>query len=155
MSMFFSWEKDSLYLQRICCLVGETDIIIQVTIQNCKSNNRSCHRIQQRLRMINSESVRPHRGNNAWTEWWCKWEYSGHGGGGGAGHPLQRQETCGQKHVEAWKGKREWELQLIKDYRIWWSWRFWQSQESFILLIKALLSTYHLPLYDLTFNYMM
>lgn len=30
-----------------------------------------------------------------------------------------------------------------------------ESGESFILLIKALLSAYHLPLYDLTFNYMM
>ena len=34
----------------------QTDITIQVAIQNCKSN-RSCHRIQQRLRMITSLRV--------------------------------------------------------------------------------------------------
>lgn len=31
---------------------------------------------------------------------------------------LIKDRKRGQKHVEAWKGKREWELQLIKDYRI-------------------------------------
>lgn len=31
---------------------------------------------------------------------------------------LIKDRRRGQKHVEAWKGKREWELQLIKDYRI-------------------------------------
>ena len=108
----------------------QTDITIQVIIQNCKSNNRSCHRIQQRLRMINSLRV------SGLTEV-IMLELSDDVSGSILGMGVEgvqgiliKDRRRGQKHVEAWKGKREWELQLIKDYRIWWSWRFWQSQES-------------------------
>lgn len=101
--------------------------------------------MQHKLRMINSESA-------GLTE--VILDLSGDVSGdilgilGSAGHPRQRQEPCSQRHIEAWKEEREWELQLTKRLQkgTMKLEKLTESCESLTRLSKSLLSTYYLPL---------